>query len=1349
MQYAPRLLTRLTLALPLLPLLVTAVWLMPSSRPTPASAARTVPVTKPAAGTHQGLHLQFAASHPPALTAYSLQATSAVSSGRTITVNTTADVIAADGRCSLREALMAANGNRKVNECSSGGIGMDTIKFNLSAGTPTITLNSPLPLVTEPVQILGNTGASARVELNGANVGMADGLTLAAGSSGSIIRNLVINRFNGAGIYIQSDGNTVEGCLIGTDAAGHAVAGNYFSGIEIENSANNTIGGISPGDGNVIAGNGEAGVLISGAGATGNFIQGNFIGTDITGTTAVPNALSGVIINGAAGNTVGGTYLGARNIISGNGESGVFVNGATATGNAILGNFIGTDVTGALALGNVIRGISLVDAPNNRVGGTDAGAGNVIAANGGAGIGIFGNISSGNNSPSSTATGNRVEGNLIGTNAAGDARLGNDDFGVVIENAPNNRIGGSSTASRNVISGNNEAGVIITGAASIGNVIAGNFIGTNAAGTAAIANAGGVAIDSASGNTVGGADAGARNVISGNAGDGVVIGGGGQNLVQNNLIGPGADGRSDLGNALNGVMILESVGNTVGGMTPGTGNVIAFNRQVGVLIAPVFRASANNAINGNAIFANGGGAIDLSLNPHDPFSDGPTANDAGDADAGTNGLQNFPVINSVTSTGTVQGSLDSLPAFTAYPVRVEFFAAAACDTSGRGLGEVYLGATTLAAPGDFTARITPVPGKPFISATATDANGNTSEFSPCRKINTPPAAIALAITQASGSFMRRLIATVSDPDQPPILLSALVSPLGGSGVTLANVSVNAAGEVFADVTASCSAINSTFLLIVRDELGESTTAQLTVNVSPALPPTLGVYANQVVGQGASFIVTPTARPADDGAVNSVSVSVSPGFTGQFRVSPTTGAVAISNAGPPGNYTITVTAVDNCGLSVSRSFQLAVDKVTTAFADSVACLTKGSTVTVETQITHYGQSVTNASLTASLPAQLSFVTGSCGATPAVGACDAGTAQQVSWSGPINPGETVTVRYQAQIISDLPNGSELAVNSFAYFDGGASVSYDTTQKVGCEDEPGAPLAAANRFSDDKPGSVLFFPVYASSYDAPQRENTRLNLTNTDKERPARVHVFFVNSAGNVADSFLCLTPLQTATLLASDYDPGVRGYIVAVAVDEQGVPIKFNKLIGSEYVKLASGHEANLAAVSFAALSDTPAVSSPSAGLAVLKFDGVNYNTAPRTLALTNLPSPADGNETLLIVSRFGGDLTGQSVGTLGDLAGMLFDAGGSAYSFSFSVSERLLVRTLSDAFPRTQPRWTAALTSGKSGWLRFGSKTDTSIIGVSINRATNAAAYSQGHNLHALDLTTTATLTIPLVRPPCP
>jgi hypothetical protein len=353
--------------------------------------------------------------------------------------------------------------------------------------------------------------------------------------------------------------------------------------------------------------------------------------------------------------------------------------------------------------------------------------------------------------------GNIVVGNYIGTDITGTSAQGNFT-GIGINQSPNNRIGGTTAAERNVISGNNSnSGIGIGGPDSTGNVIQGNYIGTNAAGTASLRNSIGVyIIGQAGNNTVGGPAAGARNVLSGND-QGVVISsstpGSNGNQVQGNYIGTQPDGKSPLGNSFTGVHIGGGHDNLVGGTAAGEGNVIAFNGQAnttfgyGVLIetgGSMFR----NGILGNSIYANNGPGIDLGGN-------GVTANDAGDPDTGVstaNEYQNYPVLTSAGPNGAnteIKGTLNSL-AGTQF--RLEFFASAAADVTGNGEGQFFLGSMNVTTDGagdasfTFTVPTASIPGQ-FISATATDPVNNTSEFA--KNISAP--APAAGILQFSGT----------------------------------------------------------------------------------------------------------------------------------------------------------------------------------------------------------------------------------------------------------------------------------------------------------------------------------------------------------------------------------------------------------------------------------------------------------------------------------------------------------------------------------------------------------------------------------------------------------------------
>jgi CSLREA domain-containing protein len=438
--------------------------------------------------------------------------------GTTIVVNNNGDSVGADGHCTLREAILNANSNTQVfgsgvGECAAGMAGLDNIVFALGTGTPTINLTSGDVLeVTEPVVINGNTGGATRVELNGAGIlaGNGEGLTITSG--GSTIKGLVINRFRGSGLILRTrGGNVVENCYIGTNAAGIADLGNQFYGIFIDDSSNNIIGGTTAGTRNVISGNDRYGVLITGAflsgggsNATSNQGLGNFIGTDVTGTAAVGNGWAGVSCShGAKANMIGGTVAGARNVISGNVGSGIDLRSFTAGGNQVLGNFIGTDVTGMVDLGNVGFGVIFFVSNGDIVGGMLAGARNIISGNDSGGVLV------------STGTDNKVLGNFIGTDVTGMVALGNgNDGGVIISTS-----GGNEVVS-NLISGNQGYGIVTAFSGPIR--ILGNLIGTDVTGTAGLGNKldGIRLLYSVYGSVIGGMTAGASNIIAFNGGNG-------------------------------------------------------------------------------------------------------------------------------------------------------------------------------------------------------------------------------------------------------------------------------------------------------------------------------------------------------------------------------------------------------------------------------------------------------------------------------------------------------------------------------------------------------------------------------------------------------------------------------------------------------------------------------------------------------------------------------------------------------------------------------------------------------------------------------------------------------------
>jgi hypothetical protein len=250
-----------------------------------------------------------------------------------------------------------------------------------------------------------------------------------------------------------------------------------------------------------------------------------------------------------------------------------------------------------------------------------------------------------------------------------------------------------------------------------------------------------------------------------------------------------------------------------------------------------------------------------------------------------------------------------------------------------------------------------------------------------------------------------------------------------------------------------------------------------------------------------------------------------------------------------------------------------------------------------------------------------------------------------------------------------------------------------------------------------------------------------------------LFFVSDGCSVADSYICLTANQTASFLASDVDPGIKGYIVAVATDFNGCPTNHNFLIGDEYVKFSSGHAANLGAEAFAKITNGPIACAADASDVALLFDGVaNYNKVPRVLAASNIPSRLDGNDTMVIINRVGGFLSTGAF-TTGTLFGLMYDDAESAYSFSIAGGCQVM-GSLSDSFPRVVPRFSVIVPQGRSGWMKiYNNGADVGLLGAIINFNANAGsqpgAFNGGRNLHKLTLTSgTATYTIPVFPPSC-
>jgi len=512
-----------------------------------------------------------------------------------------------------------------------------TIDFSPTAFPPaspvTITLLTPLPHLPGNVTL---DASNAGVILDGSSLGEGDW-----------------------GLALTSDGNVVRGLQLTGCGTAILVMGK-----------NNVIGGdrgqgTGPvGQGNLISANREFGIFVAGAEASENLVVGNLIGTDVTGTQARGNGSIGVFLHGGAhDNTIGGTQVWQRNIVSDN-LDGISMMGVGTSRNRVIGNYVGTDVSGTIGLGNRGRGIGIeVSASANLV------QGNLSSGNGGAGI-LIGDPG---------ADYNVIIGNRVGTDASGMQSIPNEWVGVFVGEGSFNRIGGTALGEGNLISGN-ALGVTVTGSNAPGNLVLGNLIGTDGSGLNALGNTGEGLTISASETIVEG------NVISGNGMAGIVLGSGStSSFLLGNTIGTDQGKTIALGNAGVGIDI------------DGTGinfvqvNTVAFNASHGVQVTDGQR----NTLRRNSVYSNSGDGIVLT--------------GTGNTQLAAPTLASDPVTG-ISGTACVSCT-------------VEIFADAGDE------GRFYLGSQVTDGAGEFAfGQLCPLAGLGF-TATATDLAGNTSEFS--------------------------------------------------------------------------------------------------------------------------------------------------------------------------------------------------------------------------------------------------------------------------------------------------------------------------------------------------------------------------------------------------------------------------------------------------------------------------------------------------------------------------------------------------------------------------------------------------------------------------------------------
>ncbi len=919
------------------------------------------------------------------------------------------------------------------------------------------------------------------------------------------------------------------GNVIGLALGGTKGLGNNGDGILLQGASSNTVGGTTTLAVNTITANAGNGINI--VGGSVNLVDGNVIGNIVPDNTAYPgNALSGVSISGGAtGNGIG------SNVISGNSANGVVISGQGTNGNILVNNAIGTDS-------------GLAHAVPNGTPGTNANGVGVLIENGASGntIGgplanfniISGNLSAGVQISGQGTSGNLVSGNQIGTGAGGKSAVPNGNprtsfsgVGVLINaGASDNTIGGATKGFVNVMSGNIYAGVQISGQGTSGNIIESNLIGTDGTGSNALANGVpglvqsgvGILINlGASGNLIGGTVAGSGNVVSGNLGPGIDIDGSGTsgNIVQRNLIGLNSTGGAPVPNQSDGVTIdMGATGNTVGGTASGAGNQIAYNFGNGVTVGSSSTdASTGNSILENEIFGNQSLGIDLGNN-------GVTENDSS-GHAGPNLFQDFPVLsyaaitsileptNPVTTVyGTVHGPANS-------NIRVEFFADNAADPSGYGQGLTFLGSVTQPADANghmqFTFNSTQVSKTAFISATATDANGNTSEFSQDVKVQTPVISIL--------------------PPSPPTLLAADDTGTPGNGVTevtspsltgttIADASVLLIDPQDDDLVASTTsddtgaytiqvpgplAVGSyQYSVVVLDQSGDISAPSNPVTLTIVGPPTSTVAAlplnttkasftvswSGTAGAGATSIASYDVYVSDDGGpfvpFQTDTSATSATFTGQSGHTYGFYSVATDNFGdvqatPSGAQATTTVTIAGSLLptslsAVSGTGTFAGTGTLSATLTSDGAPVPGETVTFTltsgTTTTTVGTATTNLNGVATLP-PVSLTGFGAGTYP--GAVGASFAPDTTYSGTGAGGEltvnratpVVTWRNPAGIVYGTPLGT-------AQLDAAASAAgtFAYTPAAGTFLNAGQGQTLSAHFTPDDPADYNSVPITA---------------------------------------------------------------------------------------------------------------------------------------------------------------------------------------------------------------------------------------------------------------------------------
>ncbi len=536
------------------------------------------------------------------------------------------------------------------------------------------------------------------------------------------------------------------------------------------------------------------------------------------------------------------------------------------------------------------------------------------------------------------------------------------------------------------------------------------------------------------------------------------------------------------------------------------------------------------------------------------------------------------------------------------------------------------------------------------------------------------------------------------------VLSGTPTQLGAFPITVVATDAN-----------SCTGMGTTYNLVITCG---------TITITP--PATTNLTLNEAFNQSftqtgavgtATYMLNSGTLPLGLTLASNGTLSGTPTETGSFSITVKV-TDSLNCTGTSNTYKFTVNAPNTFPFSVNLS-------------DPIVCTGENNILSVHAEVMNPNNVAANLNFNAAFSAQLTGVPGTCQSS--VGTCTINNGG-VTVTGVLPANQTVLIDYKVKVTDGTPIGTQLCVNSTASLNGGNPAMVQACTVLNC------PLAPANvQAGAQKAGSVLVFPYYISK--AAPRKDTRLTLSNIGLQS-AYVHIFFIDGAScDAADQFVCLTPNASFSFKASEYDPDTTGWLLAVAVNSEGIPVQNNSLIGNAFI-MDGDYVDNYGAEAFWAHSQALAIVQNQT--ATLFFDGRSYDAAPSQIA-AEIQSPVDvANQRVVTVGLQGDLTTGQMSGASQVGVGQVFNGNEKPFgSFSsFLVGKCQAIANITTTVPRVPNGMNVMIPSGQVGSLKFNIG-----AGVGLLMTPRTAPWRGIRALHKT-AQTISTLTIPVIRPVC-